>query len=442
MALKIKKKKDADIKLAVITILGTVGGRFDQDLKKFVFVESTKKSIYVSKDKILKIKKDSYTNTLPLLIDSFDCDIIPIFTQDAKNIQLEVLQKLEQMGDKISVLESGYLIKDEQDFEKIFHTINTIVNDTQYDRLIIDVTHGFRHLPLLMLIELMIVHFKDTSKIEKILFAKEEVKPIKENNFVGKYDFIDLKEYLDIANISFILTNFANNFTVSNHIQSTKYQKLIDALNEFSNDIMALSLNNLFTKSSITLIEELKCIDNISIKLQSTNLLEEIKRITDYKGKKRYKTYFDLSELLVEKNYILLGISLMYESVRLYVKTTIKKSHKEIVEKVEKSLKNDLYSIGDFFIKFKNDYNYQQFQKSYKDVLTQEEFVKIKNCFPQQVLNCYKFEINNNRDKSLLDTIAHSRNDLAHANSQKSFRDIKKNIQEVLNRYKEVCIEQ
>jgi CRISPR-associated DxTHG motif protein len=443
MALKIKKKYNADKKLVVITILGTVGGRFNQDSKEFVFIPSTNKSIYHSNDDVIKIKKERYTNTLPLLIDSFDCEIIPVFTQDAKYVQLEVLKNLEEMEKEISVFKNGYLLEDEQDFKKVFQIIHNIVENSQYDRLIIDVTHGFRHLPLLVLIELMMLHFKDTSKIEKILFAKEEIKPIKENNFVGKYDLIDLKEYLDIANISFILTNFDKNFTVANHIKSEKYQNLINALNDFSNDIMALNLNGLFEKSSKRLIEELKKINDVSIISQSEDLLEKIDNMTNYNDKKRYRTYYDLAELLVDKNYILLSMSLLYESIRLYIKTMIKKSHKELVEKVEKALNNDLYKIGDFFIKFKDDYTYEKLQKKsdYKNIITQKEFNQIKIAFPKIVLNQYKFNINYNKDKSLLDTISHSRNSLAHATSQKSFEDIKKNIQEILEKYKEVCIE-
>jgi len=93
---------------------------------------------------------------------------------------------------------------------------------------------------------------------------------------------------------------------------------------------------------------------------------------------------------------------------------------------------------SEFLEKFEN--LYLELEKNYKDIISQEEFSQIKTAFPQKVLDNYKFDINDNKYKSLLDTIAHSRNDLAHANSQKTFKDIKQNVKEVLNQYREVCI--
>ena len=431
MALKIKKKKNIGKRLAVITILGIQGGKVENEQAMISDIDN-KANYYFTGQEAKK-----YFNTLPLLVEKYASKykIIPIYTKEAKIFNEEVFnQAYESLKNKF-YFDDNHKIDDERDINQIFQLYNKTLEE--FDEVIVDVTHGFRHLPLLMIVELIMQNFKSIEKIKHIYFAKEIEK-------FKLYEIVDLKEYLDIANISFILTNFGKNFTVANHIQSKKYENLIKSLNEFSNDMMALNLNNLFTKSSKNLINELENIDDVSIKSQSQKLIEEIEEITDYKDKKRYKTYFDLANHLVEKNYILLSISLLYESVRLYIKTTIKQSSKDIVEKIEKSLNDDLYKIGDFFIKFKDDYTFQKLQNSrdYKDIITQQEFIQIKNAFPKKVLNNYKFEVNNNRDKSLLDTIAHSRNDLAHANSQKSFKDIKKNIKEVLNKYKEICIEQ
>ncbi len=429
------------MKKAVITILGTIGGRFDQKKKEFVFASNTSKSFYYSTDKIIDIKDDKYLNTLPLLIKNFDCDIIPIFTKDAKKIQLNVLEKLEHITDKKDFFKDDYLIDDEQDFENIFNMIHNIINNSEYDRFIIDVTHGFRHLPLLVLIELMIVHFQNTSKIEKILFAKEDEKPIEENKFVGKYNFIDLKEYLDLANISFILTTFEKNYTVANHIESEKYQNLIDALNNFSNDLMALNLNNIFENSIDALKDELEKIDDVAITTQSKKLYKHIDE-TFKQLDKRYLTYYNLSKELFEKNYMLISLSLLNESLRLYIKTTIKKEHKEIVEKIECFYNDDLYHIGDFFIKLYK-MNYNKFQKrienSNRDVpISRNEFNLIKSKFP----NNLKEKINlNGVENTLIDHIGHKRNNLAHANSSTvSFDTIHDDIERLIEEFENRCI--
>ncbi len=439
---------------AVITILGTIGGKFDPKKKEFVFEEKTNKSFYYSTDNIIDIKDEKYINTLPLFIKNFDCAVIPIFTKDAKKIQLDVLDKLEDIKDKKDIFKDDYLIEDEQDFEKIFNMIHNIINNPEYDRFVIDVTHGFRHLPLLMLIELMIVHFQDTSKIEKILFAKEDEKPTKENNFVGKYNFIDLKEYLLLANISFVLTTFEKNYTVANHIKSEKYQNLIDALNNFSNDLMALNLNNLFDNSVTKLEEELEKIDDISIKKQANKLKEHI-TTTFKKRDKRYLTYYFISKELFKKNYMLISLSLLNESLRLYIKTTIKKEHSEIVEKIEHFYYEDLYKIGNFFVKlytfnathqeymFKiynnvKNFTYERGGEKLESILSEEEFSKIINSFPIKLKEQIEF---NGESKILVDHIGHKRNNLAHANSSTvSFDSIHDDIKEFIKEFEARCI--
>jgi hypothetical protein len=243
---------------------------------------------------------------------------------------------------------------------------------------------------------------------------------------------IDLKDYLDLANISFILTTFKKNYTVANHIKSIKYPDLMNALKDFSNDIMALSLNNLFKSSAQTLIGELKKIDNVSVQRQTKELLEHIQELTAYEGKKRYQTYFDLSKELFEKNYMLLSLALLFESIRMYIKTTIKKGHPELIGRVETFFKDDLYKIGSFcknldwkqYDKIKND------KKTKKIDLTENEYKALQLSF------------NNLKIKELYKKIDKKRNNLAHANSDKeSFNNIKTEIGSLLSEYEKKCIQ-
>ncbi len=436
------------MKRAVITILGTIGGRFDQNKKEFIFVENTQKSYYYSADDIINIKnkkeyqedkEGNYINTLPLLVDSFDCAIIPIFTKEAKKVQIDVLKKLSNIQDRENIFNNKYFIEDENNFDKIFKTIHTIINDENYDKLIIDVTHGFRHLPLLMLIELIITNFRDTSKIEKILFAKEDIKPIKDNKFIGKYEIIDLKEYLDLANISFILNTFNENYTVASHIKSNKYNELIDRLNDFSNDIMALNLNNLYKNSSKRLIKELKKIDNISIKPLADKLISDIESKFYYENKKRYEIYLELAEDLYLKNYTLLTLSLLYESSRMYIKTTIKKQNKTIVEKVEECHNEDWFKIGDFF-KNLSWKNYDKLSPKDKNCLTLDEYNQLVNSYPEKLKEKISFKgiPNLTKDATIVEHIANTRNNLSHANSKGNFTDIQTSIEKLLEKYKDI----
>lgn len=389
---------------AIITILGKAG-ELDNHTKAKYYFEWKK-----------EVQKE-YFNTFPLLIENFSkrYEIVPIYTKDAQNANIKVLKK-ENL--EFNSFNSNCLIRDDKDFKNIFKIINETI--ASYEEVIVDVSHGFRHLPILMIVDLIIQNFQDTQKIKKILFAKE-IQVFKE------YEIIDLKEYLELANISFVLTTFEKNYTVASHIKSVKYSKLLKELNDFSNDLMALNIGNLL-KTSKELIEELDKIDDISIKTQAETLKLVIQQLTDFKNKKRYLVYYQLSKNLFEKEYMLLSLALLYESIRMYIKSYIKNKYIDLVEDIELQLNYDLYKIGSFF-KNLSWRNYSQFQNQNKTNLNiiESDYIKLANSYPKHLNQLYS-------------DIDKKRNNLAHANSNGKFEDIKKSIKELIINYENLAI--
>lgn len=389
---------------AIITILGKAG-ELDNHTKAKYYFEWKK-----------EVQKE-YFNTFPLLIENFSkrYEIVPIYTKDAQNANIKVLKK-ENL--EFNSFNSNCLIHDDKDFKNIFKIINETI--ASYEEVIVDVSHGFRHLPILMIVDLIIQNFQDTQKIKKILFAKE-IQVFKE------YEIIDLKEYLELANISFVLTTFEKNYTVASHIKSVKYSKLLKELNDFSNDLMALNIGNLL-KTSKELIEELDKIDDISIKTQAETLKLVIQQLTDFKNKKRYLVYYQLSKNLFEKEYMLLSLALLYESIRMYIKSYIKNKYIDLVEDIELQLNYDLYKIGSFF-KNLSWRNYSQFQNQNKTNLNiiESDYIKLANSYPKHLNQLYS-------------DIDKKRNNLAHANSNGKFEDIKKSIKELIINYEKLAI--
>lgn len=386
-------------KKAVITILGLIGGN-DNHQKATYYLEDNKDT-------------KEYFNTFPLLLEKYSNDyiIVPLHTKEAKIVNEKVLQKSNV---KFANFDEKYFIEDDKNFTKLFNIINSAVEE--FDELIIDVSHGFRHFPILMIVDLIIQNFKDTSKIQKILFAKEIIQ-------FKEYEIIDLKEYLDLANIAFVLSTFEKNYTVASHIKSQKYKKLLKELNDFSNDLMALNLRNLF-KTANELIIELDKIEDVSIKTQAQNLKKVIENISDFKDKKRYLIYYELSKNLFEKKYILLSLALLYESIRMYIKSFIKKQHKELVEDIEQQFKKDIYKIGDFFKNLK----WKSYEKLNMEInISKNDYEKLQKSFPKHLTNIY-------------DEIDNKRNDLAHANSKGSFADIEKDIANLIFKYESLGI--
>jgi len=427
-------KAENGCKKAVITILGIQGGIVNKDGRAVIFDYSHKPSYRFEND---PQSKREYFNTLELLIDTFGdkgYEIVPIYTKEAKLFNQEVLQKY---GQSIA-FDDRYLIEDEKNFDEIFSIYNVIIE--RYDKVIVDVSHGFRHLPLLMLVELMMQNFENPEKIEAILFAKQIVAHTKETK--GEYEIIDLKDYVELSNIAFLLTTFDKNYTVASHITSKKYQSLIESMNSFSNDIMALSLNNLFTQSSRRLIKELGKIENVSIRKQAQALKKHIEETFDYKGKKRYQTYFDLAKNLFEKKYMFLSLSLLNESARLFVKSKFKERHPQIMQKVEKHFtyhgKEDLYKIGDFVKKL----TWKNYSKDV-EFLSKQEYKTLQKSIPESIKKLREFKgvPNLTKSKDILSHIAHTRNDLAHANSRGSFADIEKSIQTLLDEFEKIMKE-
>lgn len=392
MPLKIVAKTSIPKKSkAVITILGLIGGNENHQKAQYYFEEN-------------RADTKEYFNTFPLLCQKYSKDytIVPLHTKEAKVVNQKVLAK---SGIEFTHFDEKYFIEDDKDFTKLFNIINNTV-----DELIIDVSHGFRHLPILMIVDLIIQNFKDTSKIKKILFAKEMIQ-------FKEYEIIDLKEYLDLANIAFILSTFGQNYTVANHITSKKYENLIDKLNDFSNDMMALNIGNL-PKTAKALESELQKIEDISIKNQAIHLAKTIQTLTNFDGKKRYQTYLILGKDLFEKNYMLLSLALLFESVRFFIRTFIKQRHKQIVQRIEEEQKDD-YKLNQFF---KNIKTKSYSREAHGLNITQEEYYELQNSFPSGA-------------KSLYDKIDIKRNNLAHANAKVSFQDIKNDIQMLFNEY-------
>ena len=391
-------------KKAIVTILGKAGEQDNHTKAKYYF--EWKKEV-----------QKEYFNTFPLLIENFSksYEIVPIFTKDAKSANIKVLKK-ENL--EFNTFNDNCLIEDDKDFKNIFKIINETLSS--YVEVIVDVSHGFRHLPILMIVDLIIQNFQDTQKIKKILFAKE-IEAFKE------YEIIDLKEYLELANISFVLTTFEKNYTVASHIKSIKYSKLLKELNDFSNDLMALNITNLL-KTSKDLVEELNKIDDVSIKTQAQTLKLAIQNLTDFKNKKRYMVYYQLSKNLFEKEYMLLSLALLYESIRMYIKSYIKKQYKDLVEDIEQQLNQDLYKIGDFF-KNLSWRNYPQFlnQNKSKLFIKESDYLKLSKAYPRHLEQLYK-------------DIDRKRNNLAHANSNGKFEDIKKLINNLLVNYENLAI--
>ena len=438
--------------------------------------EEVKRAKYVFDKKLSKeysLKKSKYTNMFPLLIDNFkEKKIVPIFTKEAKETQLEVLED-EFSTSYISLFDEKYFIGDTKDFSAILKILNDVIN--QDDSYIIDLTHSFRHLPILATVSLISNHITDTSRVEHIFFAKEINPSTKES--VGEYEIIDLKEYLELANLSFMLSTFNQNYTVSSNMKFSDpfYQEIADELSDFSSHFLSNSLKPLIDGSLIDdIVKNLKTLQEQETVKHFKNYIDDIikyiESIQALKSESDWIKLYKLSKIMDKRGYQLNAITLLFESVGFYCKDRIYdishdiKEHiiyfeKELLGKREPVTKYSLYTLvnqsrnivklsninNKSDEKFKGDYLYNPETIN----LTKSQFKKLKpkpkDKIKKIIENIESFvESRDDIDwfQEFIRDIENLRNNLAHGNSSQGIENVKSTYQDMLKKFKIFCIDE
>ncbi|WP_314703481.1 CRISPR-associated DxTHG motif protein [Campylobacter rectus] len=424
--------------MKVVTILG-----------KGYVKEAEERPIY-EYDKKLKnlysLKKQRYTNMLPLLIDNFGAqEVIPIFTEEARDTQIKVLEK-EFKTSHIEIFNDKNFISDDKDFYEILRIINNATSGD--DEYIIDLTHGFRHIPILATISLISQSLNNTDKIKHIFFAKE----IK---FQEDYEIIDLKEYLELANMSYMLETFDKNYTVSfvAAFENEDFKNLRGELTKFSNDILANSLKALENRFDIVLqyIENIKKNEQIfTFKASLDKIKEHIEDLKRISRKKDFQKLYEIAKVLNKKGYLLNAITLLFEGIGYYCVRGLENFDPK-VEAYVKEFKNskffDSYILTNqsrTLVKTKKDRNSYLFgiEKAQTHFGLSEKEVReylgdIKN------LICDKLERIPNIEnfRNFIFDAEGLRNNLAHGNSSDEIENTKLKFKQLLDEYKKFCID-
>lgn len=418
------------MKKAIVTILGIQNAKWTDDGLPIVNDYNHKARYYFENENNIK----SYYSTFPLIIEKYgsEFEIVPIYTQDAKHFNIDLLKYEKQdfiFHDEIS------LIKENEYFE-IFKKIDHLVD--VYNEVIVDLTHGFRHIPILVILDLVIQNFKKTDKINKILFAKEIVKHTQKDE--GEYEIVDLKEYLDIANISFVLSSFENNYTISNHIKTSDkdFQELINMLSNFSEHIMANSLIKLF-KGNNSLVEKIyKAIESIKVVEKTSPILSKLEIIQEHlrlfialKEKREDEQLFELAKLVKEKGYYLNAITLLDEAIGWYCAYSLCHYNEDFKKEFKHYKHSDSYKItaeAKNIIKFTFDDREYANKLKIKDIKSLQKQI-------ERIDGCKQF------NKILVDATSKDRNNLAHANNEKVLDDVKKRLEKLLVEFNKYCIQ-
>lgn len=287
----------------IIVILGLAGKNRDGSLTKSTY----------SKDSDLKIselKNDEFINSTHCLMESFGENATYTFlgTSDSIAFQQSIFADLPQckaIFDKYPPVESS-------DIGDIFHQILESIKSAHENNIILDITHGFRHQPIIASFASTLGQI-NTKKSITLLFAKE-----KEQG--KKYQYISLEKYSQISLIALSLQTFVQTLSVPN---IGPKEPFIIALSEFSKSLHANDFNHIFANLDKTSNELQKAKNNAEFR-GLENILDEVEKIlsdfVDIKNtQKDYQKHYKIAKIMHEKGYYLIVATYIYEAIALYI---------------------------------------------------------------------------------------------------------------------------
>ena len=391
----------------IISILGTSGAFKNRDSCTPSRDESGKIRFQSAKynSEILNKKSGEFKNATEFLLQRFDEQFVFIGTRCAIEFQKIVLaESLE--GKRVE-----YVPIEEDSLDDIFEKIFEILQHN--NNTLLDITHGFRHQPIMAIFASTLSQFLERKDL-KIIFAKE-VEMFKE------YTYIYLDEYIEITQISLLLTGFIRtlNFIPVKNMKLLNNEIFEDfSKSLLSNDMKGVERDYLLLKEELARLEknkELKHISNLILKVKS-----ELKPLEMLPSLIPYQKYIVLSKMMVDKNYLVVALAYIFESLREYC------SYR--------------FEAVCSTIEFKDDY-----ARNTAVMNTIANFKQAK--FGTEILVKYRDIYNKNKREfkevnNLYNKIRKRRNALAHINTRSNFEDIKSDLEKIIQKVERLYVDE
>jgi len=348
---------------------------------------------------ILGKKSGDYHNATDMLLKNYDDEFCFLGTTQAIEFQKPLL---DFDGKRVKFIEI-----EDNSLDDIFEEVYKLVSKAN-DTVILDITHGFRHQPISAIFAATLHRFLYLDDLN-IIFAKQ-IEAFK------KYEYISLNNYLDITQLSLLLTGFIRtlNFVDSvkiDNFETVAFSNFSKAL--LSNDFLTLQSSYKNLLSTVKRAKKDKKFDHLK------QLFEEIEdTLSVFDGFDMmllHEQYLIISNLMFEKNYILLSLTYLFEALRFYCSDAFEKNN--IVCKREKN-KNNSYNINQEVITFITQLGIRDYRENCYD----------KNYKTLHQTNRKIFSIISDEYSSLRTL----RNTLTHVNSKMHSPDIKTKLEKQL----------
>jgi CRISPR-associated DxTHG motif protein len=289
----------------IVSILGTSGAFKERDTCKPQRDENKKikfQSAYYDSE-ILNKKSATYKNSTEFLLDNYDDEFVFIGTECAIDFQKTILKKA------LKNKTVQYIHIEDDSLDDIFEKILELLQNN--NEIILDITHGFRHQPIMAIFASTLSQFLERKAL-KILFAKEV-------EMFKKYRYIYLDEYIEITQISLLLTGFIrtlNFIPVANMklLNTQIFENFSKSL--LSNDIKGVERNYQALSDEFKRLKESKELNHIASLLQKVE--KELKPLAIFSLLSHFQKYILLAQITVDKNYLMVALSYLFESFREY----------------------------------------------------------------------------------------------------------------------------
>lgn len=375
-------------KKTVISVLGTAG----RDLK-------SKEPVHVHYQcDILGKESGEFHNSTDVVLQHYEGEFYFIGTRFAIDFQKKLLD--------FSGKECHFIEVSDNSLDDIFEKIIELLS--KHDDVVLDVTHGFRHQPIMAIFASTLSQFLERKSLQ-IIYAK-----VIDNQH---YEYIYLNDYIDITQITMLLSGFIRtlNFIPIKDIQFLDheiFENFSKAL--LSNDLRGVEGHYLQLSKELDSLKSNKALSHIGSLIK--RLEDEISMLDDLKHIQKHERYLLLAKMTTRKNYLIVALTYIFESLRTYSDISFKAVTKDIRYKDQYERKQDIMNAithAPFALDSNKIYNQDEnFYNRHKERLKRVEVTYLK--------------------------IRKLRNQLAHINETKDFDDIKKMVEDMVSEVEEI----
>ncbi|MDQ1245541.1 MAG: hypothetical protein QG565_1882 [Campylobacterota bacterium] len=261
------------------------------------------------------------------------------------------------------------------------HFNMVVVDDTDIDELfnksvehigkntILDLTQGFRHFPMTLLLG-AIFDISKEKNIHEIYYAKTKNPNDNPSTHECSYDFISLFKYIDISNISRIINTFVKTLVVTDYeIKDDEFRELKKELSKLSKKMLSndYASANRIASEIFAKIGTIQTKELIELHKPIQTLKKEIREILFIKNEKESVTLFRFALYMFDKDLLLQSLTLLFEALGAYLDENIyfqkcDDTSRDIYSKRNCLKKEFLYNGA------KKITNAQEFQKNFKKI--------------------------------------------------------------------------